>query len=49
MKTLLLFAALVFLLCGCNATTGAQGVCAVAPMGQNEEGVVFVRYKCVPE
>lgn len=47
---------LAFLFClpaalmGCaQLTQPVKGVCAVLPLGQNEEGVQFIRYECRPD
>lgn len=34
-------------LAGC--ATKLEGICAVQPIGQNEQGIAFFRYHCEPE
>lgn len=50
MNYLLALAMVVFLVALPGCATGlTEGVCAFGHMGQNEAGVQFVRFKCVPE
>lgn len=45
----LLIVALVLIAAGLpGCTTVVDGICAVKPLGENEDGVTFIRYHCEP-
>ena len=46
MKVALLAA---MLLCGCAVQGSIGGICAVAPMQSNQQGVAYFRYACEPD
>lgn len=37
------------LLAGCASPGPLTGICGVQPIGQNENGLLVVRYRCEPQ
>lgn len=44
-----LIATVVGALDGCAGGGAVQGICGLQPIGENEAGVQFLRYRCEPD